>query len=174
MVEQKRAAERVAALFKSNVASKAQLDTAETQLTLAALARRRRRRAARRGGARAPRREVKAPFDGLIAQRFTSVGEFVQPGARLFELVALDPIEVEFRVAEVDSSRVRQGQTVDVRVAPFPDEVFQATVTLVSPMIDPATRTLRVKGTLANPEGQAPPRPVRARRPRRRRTATTC
>jgi membrane fusion protein (multidrug efflux system) len=42
-------------------------------------------------------------------------------------------------------------------VAPFPDEVFQATVTLVSPMIDPATRTLRVKGTLANPEGKLRP-----------------
>jgi membrane fusion protein, multidrug efflux system len=157
MVEGKRAADRVAALFQSNVASKAQLDTAETQLTLARS--RADGAAARLGEAERARRdaEVKAPFDGLIAQRFTSVGEFVQPGARLFELVALDPIEVEFRVAEVDSSRVQPGQTVDVRVAPFPDEVFQATVTLVSPMIDPATRTLRVKGKLANPDGRLRP-----------------
>lgn len=157
MVEGKRAADRVAALFKSNVASKAQLDTAETQLTLARS--RAEGAAARLGEAERARRdaEVKAPFAGLIAQRFTSVGEFVQPGARLFELVALDPIEVEFRVAEVDSSRVQPGQIVDVRVAPFPDEVFRATVTLVSPMIDPSTRTLRVKGTLPNPEGRLRP-----------------
>ena len=60
-------------------------------------------------------------------------------------------------MAEVDSSRVQPGQTVDVRVAPFPDEVFQATVTLVSPTIDPATRTLRVKATLANAEGRLRP-----------------
>lgn len=157
VVEQQRATARTAQLFKSNVASKADLDKADTALTLARsgadVA------AARLADAERARRdaEVKAPFDGLIAQRFTSVGEFVQPGARLFELVALDPIEVEFRVAEIDSSRVQQGQTVDVRVAPFPDEVFQATVTLVSPMIDPATRTLRVKGTLANPEGKLRP-----------------
>lgn len=157
MVEGKRAADRVAALFRSNVASKAQLDSAETQLSLARS--RADGAAARLGEAERATRdaEVKAPFDGLVAQRFTSVGEFVQPGARLFELVALDPIEVEFRVAEVDSSRVQQGQLVDVRVAPFPDEVFKATVTLVSPMIDPATRTLRVKGTLANPEGRLRP-----------------
>jgi membrane fusion protein (multidrug efflux system) len=46
---------------------------------------------------------------------------------------------------------------VDVRVAPFPDEVFKATVTLVSPMIDAASRTLRVKGTLPNPDGRLKP-----------------
>jgi membrane fusion protein, multidrug efflux system len=157
LTDQKRAAERVSNLFKSNVASKAQLDTAETQLELARS--RADGAAARLGEAERARRdaEVKAPFAGLIAQRFVSVGEFVQPGTKLFELVALDPIEVEFRVAEVDSSRVRPGQVVDVRVAPFPDQVFKATVTLVSPMIDPASRTLRVKGTLANAEGKLRP-----------------
>ena len=44
-----------------------------------------------------------------------------------------------------------------MRVAPFPDEVFQATVTLVSPMIDAASRTLRVKAKLANPDGKLRP-----------------
>ena len=157
LADQKRAAERAAALFKKNVASQAQLDTAQTQLELARS--RADAAAAQLGQSERARRdaEVKAPFAGLIAQRFVSVGEFVQPGTPLFELVALDPIEVEFRVAEVDSSRVRSGQVVDVRVAPFPDEVFQATVTLVSPMIDPASRTLRVKGTLANPDGKLRP-----------------
>jgi multidrug resistance efflux pump len=126
MVEGKRAADRVAALFKSNVASKAQLDSAETQLSLARS--RADGAAARLGEAERATRdaEVKAPFDGPVAQRFTSVGEFGSR-ARLFELVALDPIEVEFawrRSTRAACSR----QIVDVRVAPFPDEVFQATV----------------------------------------------
>ncbi len=157
LVEQRRAAERVTTLFKSNVASRAQLDTAETQLSLARS--RADGAAARLGEAERARRdaEVKAPFDGFVAQRFVSVGEFVQPGTRLFELVALDPIEVEFRISEVDSSRVQPGQKVAVRVAPYPGEVFEATVTLVSPMIDAASRTLRVKGSMANPEGRLRP-----------------
>jgi len=157
MLDQQRAADRMASLFKSNVASKAQLDTAQTQLALSRS--RADGAAARMGEAERARRdaEVKAPFAGLIAQRFVSVGEFVQPGTKLFELVALDPIEVEFRISEVDSSRAQPGQIVDVRVAPFPDEVFKATVTLVSPTIDPATRTLRVKGTLPNPDGRLRP-----------------
>jgi membrane fusion protein, multidrug efflux system len=157
LTDQQRASDRVNHLFKSNVASKAQLDTAETQLASARS--RADAAAAQLGQAERARRdaEVKAPFAGFVAQRFISVVEFSSPGTRLFELVALDPIEVEFRVAEVDSSRVHLGQVVDVRVAPFPDEKFQATVTLVSPMIDPASRTLRVKATLANPEGRLRP-----------------
>jgi membrane fusion protein (multidrug efflux system) len=81
----------------------------------------------------------------------------VVPGQELFELVCLDPIEVEFRVTEVDSGLVALGQTVDVRVAPFPDETFGATVTFVSPTIDTRTRTLRVKAQLENPEGRLRP-----------------
>ncbi len=150
-VEAQRAADRMRTLFKSNVASQAQLDQAETGLELASS--RADAAAARLGETQRAQRdaEVSAPFDGMIAQRFVSVGEFVQPGTRLFELVALDPIEVEFRVSEVDSSRVAVGQVVGVRVAPFPDETFSATVTIVSPTIDPRTRTLRVKASLPNP-----------------------
>jgi len=151
LVEADRAAQRVRMLFKSNVASQSQLDQAETALELArsrveaASARLAETQRAQRDA------EVCAPFDGMIAQRYVSVGEFVQPGTRLFELVALDPIEVEFRISEIDSSRVKPGQVVGVRVAPYPDEVFEATVTVVAPTIDPTTRTLRVKGTLPNP-----------------------
>jgi membrane fusion protein (multidrug efflux system) len=96
---------------------------------------------------------VTAPFAGLLARRHVNVGEFVQSGAPLFDLVSLDPIDVVFHLAEVDSSRVAVGQEVEVHVAPYPDRTFDARVAMVSPTIDPATRTLRVKATLPNPEG---------------------
>jgi membrane fusion protein (multidrug efflux system) len=100
---------------------------------------------------------VTAPFAGLVARRHVSEGEFVAPGQTLFDLVALDPIEVEFHVPERDSGLVATGASVDVRVAPFPDEIFRATVSVVSPVIDAATRTLRVKASLDNPEGRLRP-----------------
>jgi RND family efflux transporter MFP subunit len=49
------------------------------------------------------------------------------------------------------------GQPVAVRVAPFPDEVFQATVSVVAPTIDPTTRTLRVKARMSNTDGKLRP-----------------
>lgn len=100
---------------------------------------------------------LRAPFSGWIANREVSRGEYVVPGRPLFELVALDPIEVEFSVAERDSARVHIGQQVGVVVAPYPDETFQGEVTVISPIVDTKTRTLRVKARIANPDGRLRP-----------------
>lgn len=148
---------RVQKLHAQGVAADAKLDQVRTGLSSATSA----RDAAKAQAGMAERSlqdsSVRAPFAGLIARRFVSEGEFVQPGQKLFELVALDPIEVEFHVPERESSRVVQGAPVAVRVAPFPDEAFQAHVTLVSPTIDPTTRTLRVKAELPNPDARLRP-----------------
>ena len=96
---------------------------------------------------------VRAPFDGMVVRRMVSLGEYVQVGRSLVEIVSLNPIEVEFRVAEIDSSFVRLGQEVAVHVAPYPDRSFGAKVTVISPTIDSNTRTLRVKAVVDNAEG---------------------
>jgi membrane fusion protein (multidrug efflux system) len=155
--EQERETKRIETLGSRDVASQAQRDEAETQLQRARseLADAR----AQLGLAQRALRDasVSAPFPGLIALRYVSQGEYVSPGQQLFDLVALDPIEIEFRLAEVDSARVAIGGEIDVRVAPYPDEVFRAKVSVISPRIDTATRTLRVKGILANPDGRLRP-----------------
>jgi membrane fusion protein (multidrug efflux system) len=155
--EQERETRRVETLGSRDIASEAQRDEAETELQRAhsELAEAR----AQLGLAERALRDasVGAPFPGLIARRHVSQGEFVSPGQKLFDLVALDPVEIEFRVAEVDSARVAIGSEIDVRVAPYPEEVFRASVSVISPRIDPATRTLRVKGVLANSDGRLRP-----------------
>ena len=148
---------RVAKLHAQNAASQSQLDASKTELDLAT---------SRLAGANAELglaerafndATVTAPFAGLIARRYVNVGEFVSQGQPLFDLVALDPIEVEFHLPERDSSRVHLGALVEVRVAPFPDEIFYARVTVISPTIDTATRTLRVKAQAPNPDGRLRP-----------------
>ena len=155
--EASRDQKRVEQLHDRGAASDAQLDAAKTALEQAVS--RVRASSARLGVAERALRdaEVKAPFSGLVARKHVSRGEFVRPGVPLVELVAIDPVEVEFRLAERDSERVRKGQDVDVRVAPMPDEVFRARVTMVAPTIDPATRTLRVKAELASAGGRLRP-----------------
>ncbi len=155
--ESERELARMRKLHQEGVASDARLDAAETQLRLARS--RRDAAVAQLGIAGRSLRDssVAAPFAGLVSRRWVSEGEFVTLGAKLFDLVALDPIEVEFHLAERDSSRVARGAPVDVRVSPFPDQVFRAEVTVVSPTIDPATRTLRVKALLPNADGRLRP-----------------
>jgi membrane fusion protein (multidrug efflux system) len=157
IAQEKREHARIQTLFKSAAASQAQLDAANTRMNTAqaklAAAE------AKLGLAQLAVRDasVAAPFDGLVARRFVSAGDHVSEGEKLFDLVALDPIEVEFHLTERDSGRVAIGRTVDVRVTPYPDEVFHATVHVVSPRIDPATRTLRVKALVENHERKLRP-----------------
>lgn len=155
--EKERDFTRVKELSGRNVSSQTQLDQAETALVLA-----RSRLAAAVADLGVAERAlsdatVRAPFAGRIARRFVSRGEFVNAGEELVELVSLDPIEVEFRLTEADSSRAALGQTVAIRVSPYPDEVFEGRVTVVAPTIDPGSRTLRVKARIDNADGRLRP-----------------
>jgi membrane fusion protein (multidrug efflux system) len=157
LTEQERAFQRWKSLHDQNIAADSRMDEVETAL---ALARSRHSAAeAKVGVAERALRDasVRAPFAGFVARRQVSRGEFVQMGQSLFELVALDPIEVEFHVAERDSARVAPAQGVTLTVEPYPGESFQGAVTVVSPTIDAKSRTLRVEAQLANPDGRLRP-----------------
>ena len=96
---------------------------------------------------------VSVPFAGLVARRHVELGEFVQKGTPLFELVSLNPLEAIFSLTELDTERVREGMAIELRVGAFTDRAFAGVVTFVSPTIDPATRTLRIKAEVDNGEG---------------------
>ena len=157
VAEETRELKRMRVLAEKKVASETQLDQAGTALDTA----RARLRAAKAQLGTAERAvsdaSVRARFAGFVARRFVSRGEFVSEGDPLFQLVSLDPIEVEFHLPEADSSRVRKGIPIEVTVAPYPDEVFEAIAHMVSPTIDPRTRTLRVKALIDNSDGRLRP-----------------
>jgi membrane fusion protein, multidrug efflux system len=155
--KEKRQAARIRKLHTQNVSSEQKLEDAETALTLA-----RSQVEAQRAALGVTERaladaSVSAPFAGMIARRAVQLGEFVQPGKPLVELVALDPLEVVFSLTELDTERVRLGQQIEVAVGAFPDRVFHGQVTFVSPTVDPATRTLRIKAEIDNSEGHLRP-----------------
>jgi membrane fusion protein (multidrug efflux system) len=149
--------ERAQALHEQGIASDSLLDLRGTELSRAQA--RRDSAAAARGVAEKQLRDasVRAPFAGLVARREVSRGDYVRTGQSLLEVVALDPIEVEFSVAERDSARVAPGQPVTVTVEPYPNEKFVGAVSAVSPVIDPRTRTMRVKARVPNTDGRLRP-----------------
>ncbi|HTO53152.1 MAG TPA: efflux RND transporter periplasmic adaptor subunit [Myxococcota bacterium] len=157
LLDAQRQSERVHQLAHHKVASKAQVEQADTALEAA-----RARVEASQADLGAAEHAVSdsrvaARFAGVIGRRFVSRGEYVQPGQKLFELVSLDPVEVEFNLPESDASRLRLGLPLDVTVAPYPGDRFHGEVSMVSPVIDERTRTLRVKALLANPDGRLRP-----------------
>ncbi len=85
---------------------------------------------------------IRAPFAGLITQRYASVGAFVTPttsassttSATSTSIVALaSNLEVLAKVPEIDIGQIKPGQAVEVKVDAFPEQTFKGRVRLISP-----------------------------------------
>lgn len=96
----------------------------------------------------------KQPVDYVVAQRLVSVGEMVRafPSTPVFELVLDRLLKLRARVPERYLSQVKVGQSVEVRVDAWKDEVFPATVVRISPTIDPQNRTFELEAIVPNKE----------------------
>jgi len=91
---------------------------------------------------------VRAPFDGVVAERSVAAGEWVVPGRPLLTLVDADPLTIELSVPEADVHLVRPGQPVTLAVIAAPGATYRATVSRVGAEIG-RSRSLIVEATLA-------------------------
>ena len=93
-----------------------------------------------------------APMDGYIAKRSIEPGDTASPGRTVFEIVQMDPLEVNVGVPETDVHLVRIGQKADIAVPALPGKTFQGTVRVINVSADPSTRTYMTRITVANPQ----------------------
>jgi Cu(I)/Ag(I) efflux system membrane fusion protein len=107
--------------------------------------------AIRRSGKPLRALSVRAPITGHIASKGAIAGLYVQPGTELFRIVDLSAVSVVADVDESDVDRVKEGQTATVSLPALRGETFAARVSLVSPAISSASRTLQIGLDLKNP-----------------------
>jgi membrane fusion protein, heavy metal efflux system len=106
---------------------------------------------------------IPSPIDGELLMRNLSIGVEVQGqysgGAtqELFTVGQLDEVWVLGDVFELDMSRVSVGAPATVKVVAYPDKVFQGKVDWVSGILDPTSRTAKVRFTFDNPGGLLKP-----------------
>lgn len=91
---------------------------------------------------------VRAPFDGVVAERQISPGEWVAPGRSLFTLVDADPLEVELAVPEENIRAVVLGARVALTTVAWPGRQFTATVTRIGAEVA-KSRSLAIEATVA-------------------------
>lgn len=99
---------------------------------------------------RLSRTTVRAPFSGVVGQRFVSIGDYVTTSDSMVTIQTVDPERVSFTVPERYASVVRRGQKVTFRVAALPGEEFGGNVEFVSPAVQLPARTLTVKAMVPN------------------------
>ena len=90
---------------------------------------------------------VRAPFDGMVAEKNVSPGEWVAPGKPLFTLVDDDPLKIELSVPEVAVRTIKLGQKVLITAVAQPDKTYSATVTRIGAEIG-RSRSLIVEATV--------------------------
>lgn len=96
--------------------------------------------------------EMKSPLSGIVVERTVTPGQSVtgDPDHVLFTVADLDVLQVVADVYEHDLALVREGQSAVVRVEAYPDVEFPAKVTSVGDVVDPATRTIKVRARVDN------------------------
>jgi len=92
-----------------------------------------------------------APADGFISRRSIEPGQTASPGLPVFEIVKLDPVEINVGVPETDIHLVRVGQTAAVTIPALPAESFEGKVRVINVSADPNTRTYMTRIVVPNP-----------------------
>jgi RND family efflux transporter MFP subunit len=155
--------ERYAALLRDGVISKADFDQAQAQSRVAesryqdSLEEIRNRQAVatqRRAELALARQQladtaIYAAFDGVVAQRIASPGEFLTAGAPVVEIVKVNPLRFRADVPERDAASIRVGQAVQLSVDGATGE-FTGRVTRLSPTITERTRVLQMEADIPN------------------------
>ncbi len=100
--------------------------------------------------------EVVAPFGGRVTRRLASVGQNVSVGTPLFALADFDPLLAKVHVPSREFNKLRQDQAVELVLDSVGRRV-QGRIKLISPVIDPASGTIKITIEIPDyPEGTRP------------------
>jgi membrane fusion protein (multidrug efflux system) len=94
--------------------------------------------------ARVQRHTLQAPFGGVISERLTETGEWIEPGRPVVTLVAIDDLRIEFRVPQEFYPRINSQSTVGVTLDALPEREFDGTIDAVVPVSDASSRTFLI------------------------------
>jgi cobalt-zinc-cadmium efflux system membrane fusion protein len=95
---------------------------------------------------------LRAPFDGRVIMRNLTRGEVVETHQTLFTVADLSDVWVVGNVPEKDVQYIRKDQKVEVILAAYPHAIMSGTITYIGDVLDPTTRTMRLRVTVQNPD----------------------
>ena len=101
---------------------------------------------------------VKAPLAGKILDLAVAAGEYRNDtSAPLMTIADLSGVFMAADVPETQIRLVTRGEIVKIALSAYPGEVFSGTVARIADVVDPQTRTIKVRAALNNPQGRLRP-----------------
>ena len=142
--------ERARNLRPRNLVSQSDLDSAEAQAKQAN---------AQVDNIRAviAKKTIRAPFTGRLGIRQINLGQFLDGGAAIVSLQALEMVYVDFALPQQELARLRVNMVVRVTSDAAPGQIFEGKLSVISPEVDALTRNVRLRATLDNRAGRLQP-----------------
>ena len=100
---------------------------------------------------------IRAPFDGVVGRRLSTVGSWVRAGDPIAHVARLSTLRVAFSAPEKSLAELKPGRAVEVRTPAWPGRAFEGRLSVVDPIVDPVTRTVHLIAQVPNPGGVLKP-----------------
>ena len=101
--------------------------------------------------------QIRAPIEGVVAQRFIKLGNTISEGDALFKVTSLDPLVAYLHVPEREYRNIDPGQPVGIEIDALAGERIAAVVSRVSPVVDPQTGTFKITVEIADTKKRIKP-----------------
>jgi len=103
------------------------------------------------------RKEIRAPFSGVLGIRQVNLGQYLDGGAAVVPLQSMDPVYVNFSVPQQEAGALKLGSVVRVSADSIPLAGPAGKITAVNSVVDEATRNVQVQAAFRNPHGKLRP-----------------
>jgi Cu(I)/Ag(I) efflux system membrane fusion protein len=100
---------------------------------------------------------IYSPASGVVQKRNAVEGKYFKEGQNFFELSELSTVWIEMDVYEHDSGIVEIGQDVSLEFTALPEQEIKSQIDFINPVLNPESRTLKVRTTVQNPNGKLKP-----------------
>jgi membrane fusion protein, copper/silver efflux system len=99
----------------------------------------------------------RSPVSGVVTKKDVVDGMKLEAGAMPYEIVDLSSVWVLADVYETELGQVTVGLAASLRLKAFPNREFKGKVVFIDPVLDPRSRTVKVRLTFPNPTGELKP-----------------
>jgi Cu(I)/Ag(I) efflux system membrane fusion protein len=95
---------------------------------------------------------IYSPMSGIVVHKNAVEGMYVKTGTKIYTIADLSHVWIKLDAYESDLSWLRYGQTVKFETEAYPGESFDGKIAFIDPILNPTTRTVKVRVNVVNPD----------------------
>lgn len=100
---------------------------------------------------------IRAPISGVVSERYIKLGNTIKVGDSVFRVTSFDPLVAYLHIPEREYRQLSAGQPVGIDIDALAGERILASVTRVSPIVDPDTGTFKITIEISDDERRIKP-----------------